>query len=397
MIHAHVVAAKNINNVAAGKTSICLLSSLIPFNAMGILYLSVELSLDLITCIMGVILMFRAHDNGPKFWWGCIALVIGAVFAWENIGWLTIVSETPEYRFTDLLNLEKILKWFPVASAVALFPLASLYPGYLTTRRTLICLSPSLLFTMVGVCYLLADGYLTHLQKPADICHYIGNPDVQLRCVLFLLSVIIPLLFFFYPAFSRRKFRQINFMMYVFWAFMLVFLCIYIFFTLDISYLVFNLFGATAIVFTFFFSLQYLRRENPFTIYAPASVQTAPPVVMCVPQPLFYKIDSYFHDVPKHMTEHYTLTQLAGYLHEPESLLSEAIKSAGYSSYREYAVALRLEYFRRAALLYPDKNIKELIFLSGFRSRATFYRNFADKYGVSPLHFLEEERKKLRL
>lgn len=363
---------------------------------MGILYLSVELTLDLITCILGGILMFRAHDNGPKFWWGCIALAIGAVFAWENIGWLTIVSVTPEYRFTDLLNLEKMLKWFPMASAVALFPLASLYPGYLTTRRTLICLSPSLLFTLVGVCYLLVGGYQTHLQKPADICHYIGNPDVLLRAALFLLSVVIPLSFFFYPAFSRREFRQINFMMYVFWAFMLVFLCIYILFTLDISYLVFNLFGATAIVFTFFFSLQYLRRENPFSVYVPASLREETPVeASCVPQSLFYRIDSFFHDDPERMTMHYTLTQLAGCLHEPENLLSGAIKSAGYSSYREYAADLRLEYFRRAALLYPDKNIKELIFLSGFRSRATFYRNFADKYGVSPLHFLEEERKHL--
>lgn len=42
------------------------------------------------------------------------------VFMWENIGWLTIVTETPEYRFTDLLNIEKMLKWYVLASIVAL-------------------------------------------------------------------------------------------------------------------------------------------------------------------------------------------------------------------------------------------------------------------------------------
>lgn len=361
---------------------------------MGILYLSVELSLDLITCMLGGILMARAHDNGPKFWWGGIALAIGAVFAWENIGWLTIVSETPEYRFADLLNLEKMLKWFPLACAVALFPLASLYPGQLTTRRTLFYLAPALLFTFTGVCYLLVDGYQTPLRQASDIFLYIRQPDVQLRCALFLLSVVIPLSFFLYPAFSHRKFRQVNVMMYVFWAFMSLFLCIYVLFTLDISYLVFNLFGATAIVFTFFFSVQYLRRENPFSVYMPESALKRPAEELA-PMPLFYKIDSFYHEEPDYIPVHYKLDQLAEHLREPEDLLSDAIKSAGYSSFREYMTTLRLEYFRREALLHPDKNIKELIFISGFHSRATFYRNFSEKYGCSPMHFLEEQQKYL--
>ena len=42
--------------------------------------------------------------------WGAISFCIGLVFLWENAGWLTIVSETPAYRFSDLLNMEKMLK-----------------------------------------------------------------------------------------------------------------------------------------------------------------------------------------------------------------------------------------------------------------------------------------------
>lgn len=56
---------------------------------------------------------------------------------------------------------------------------------------------------------------------------------------------------------------------------------------------------------------------------------------------------------------------------------------------------LRLDYFRQLVVKYPDKNIKELIFLSGFNSRATFYRNFSDKYGMSPLHFQNQEKKRM--
>lgn len=363
---------------------------------MGVLYLSVELALDLITALLGVILMKRAHDNGPKFWWGCIALAIGAVFAWENIGWLLIVTEEPEYRFTDLLNMEKMLKWYPMASLVALFPLASLFPGYLTARRTLLYCLPALILTLTGICYLAFDGYLTPLCSMTDVFLYWNCWDVKLRCLIFIFSIVTPLAFFLYPLLTRKGYRQANGMMYVFIGFMFVFLAIYILFTLDISYFIFNLFGATAIVFTLFFSLQYLKRENPFSVCLYDPEKVAAPVLVPSTLPLFLKIDELFQEKPLYASPHYTIKDLSEQLQVRERCLSEAIKSAGYSSFREYMNHLRLDYFRQLVVKYPDKNIKELIFLAGFNSRATFYRNFSDRYGMSPLNFLNAERIKCK-
>ena len=93
---------------------------------MGITHLSIELTLDLIALIIGIILIIRAKDNYPKLYWGIIATGIGIMFSWENIGWLTIVTDTPEYNFTELLNIEKMLKWYALANIVALFPIAGL-------------------------------------------------------------------------------------------------------------------------------------------------------------------------------------------------------------------------------------------------------------------------------
>lgn len=76
---------------------------------MGILHLSIELALDLIALISGIILIIRAKDNYPQLYWGIIAVGIGFMFSWENIGWLTIVTDTPEYDFTELLNIDKML------------------------------------------------------------------------------------------------------------------------------------------------------------------------------------------------------------------------------------------------------------------------------------------------
>mgnify|MGYP000095069861 CR=1 FL=1 len=85
---------------------------------MGITHLSIELTLDLIALIIGIILIIRAKDNYPKLYWGIIATGIGIMFSWENIGWLTIVTDTPEYNFTELLNIEKMLCFSKYCSPV---------------------------------------------------------------------------------------------------------------------------------------------------------------------------------------------------------------------------------------------------------------------------------------
>lgn len=181
---------------------------------MGILYLSVELFFDLVACILGGILICHAGDNYPKLYWGIIALCIGMVFMWENIGWLTIVTETPEYRFTDLLNIEKMLKWYVLASIVALFPTASLLPGYLTPFKILSFLLPSILLTTIGLCYLGFNGEMTSLRTFSDIFAIFRHTDVMLRSILFFSSIITPVFFCFYPLFRRKLYRQINGMMY---------------------------------------------------------------------------------------------------------------------------------------------------------------------------------------
>ena len=117
---------------------------------MGILHLSIELALDLIALISGIILIIRAKDNYPQLYWGIIAVGIGFMFSWENIGWLTIVTDTPEYDFTELLNIDKMLKWYALANIVALFPIASLSPGYFNHFRIFTFLLPPIITITVG-------------------------------------------------------------------------------------------------------------------------------------------------------------------------------------------------------------------------------------------------------
>lgn len=359
---------------------------------MGVLYLSVELCFDLIACILGIVLAYCAGDNYPKFYWGIIAFCIGAVFMWENIGWLTIVTDTPEYRFTDLLNIEKMLKWYVLASIVALFPTASLLPGYLTPFRILFFLLPSILFTTVGVCYLGFNGEMTPLLTFSDVFACWRYTDVMLRVILFFFSIITPIFFCFYPLFRRQVYRQINGMMYVFIGIICLFVLIYCLFTLFINEFIFNLFGATSILFAVFFSIQYLLKENPFSSRCMNNKEERTMPERGMPDmflSLFSQIENHLYATQAYTNSDYNLHILSETLRIKENQLSLAIKFAGFSSFREYINDLRLRHFKRLIESGSNKSIKELIYLSGFNSRSTFYRNFSDKYGISPTKFVD--------
>lgn len=361
---------------------------------MGILHLSIELTFDLIALTMGIILIFRAKDNDQRRYWGIIATGIGLIMSWENIGWLSVVVDTPSYQFTELLDIEKMLKWHALASLVVLFPIVSLHPGYYNHFRILASLLPAILVMTIGLCYLCFNGTITPINSLTQVIPNLEKLDIKLRLFIFLMTVFIPLIFFIYPLISSKAYRKITKNTYLFIGFLFLFLGIYIVFTLSINEFVFNLFGITAITFTILFSVQYLRSENPFSnhiemVYDKAGNKEEYQVKLPLPFPLFSVIEMHLKEHRPFADKNYGIRDLSKSLEEKESTISEAIKSGGFTGFREYINHLRLEWFKQLAAEHPTKNVKELMFLSGFTSRSTFYRNFSDKYGISPAKYIE--------
>ena len=185
--------------------------------------------------------------------------ILEAYFAKHNLS--SFKFSTKVWERTMLVNtpiLEAYLKWYVLASIVALFPTASLLPGYLTPFKILSFLLPSILLTTIGLCYLGFNGEMTSLRTFSDIFANFRHTDVMLRSILFFSSIITPVFFCFYPLFRRKLYRQINGMMYFFIGFICLFVFIYCLFTLFINEFIFNLFGATSIMFAVFFSIQYV-------------------------------------------------------------------------------------------------------------------------------------------
>lgn len=382
---------------------------------MSLPQLIIELLIDLIAIGLGITLMFRAKDNYPRLYWGVIVAFIGVIIAWENIGWISIVKENPQYEFTDLLNIEKMLKWYLLASLISLFPIASLRPGYLNHIRIMAFMLPSILVITVGICYLCFNGDITQVYSMTQLFSNIGHFDVKLRIVIFLFSIVTPLMNFLYPVVKLEAYRKINKQMYLFVCFMFLLLGIYIYFTLDINAVVFNALGIIVVNFGIFFSILYLRSENPFSVRveneskrpSSNSIQkreseiakdkpTTDDISLEIDtrvHPFFYEIDAYLKNHKCFTTDKYCIDDLSKTFSVKDSVISAAVKSCGYTNFKEYLNLLRMDYFKQLATKNPKQTIKELMNNSGFTSRTTFYRIFKDQYGLSPTEFIDNQLK----
>ncbi len=354
---------------------------------MSLFELIIELIADLIAVVLGVVLIIRTKDNKPRLYWGVISIIIGLFFSSENINWVITNLNNPKYKYDDILNIEKMLKWFAPATFVSLFPVASLRPGYLNRKRVIVYLLPFMSVSAITITYLMSNPELTEVHSVNQILQHSGDFNIRLRVLTFLISIIIPLTYFLYPLLSRKTYRKISLNMYLFLGFNFLLLFLYVFFTLSINTFFFNAFGIASILFAITMSFLYLRSENPLSIHL-GKVENEfldnPKI-----NPVFYEIEKYLKEFSPFKNYNYDLNQLADELKVNDNTIIQAIKSAGFTGFREYINFLRLEHFKLLASQKSQKTVKELMFECGFSSRTTFYRLFSEHYGISPIKFIE--------
>lgn len=362
---------------------------------MTVLYLSIELFFDCLAACLGTTCIVRSAGNLPRRWWGIITVLVAVSFVWENVGWLHTVSSYPEYRFEQLLDLEKMTEFYAVATVIGFFPIASMLPGYLKVGRTLFYLVPSIVVITAAASYLAFNGHTTTLRTLGDVAAHANSADVKLRLNVFACSVAFPMFCFFLPLIKERFHgtsgtrRASGPLMRCFIASVLSLLIIYVCFTLCINYVVFNLFGAASIAFVSFFALLYLLYESPFTV--PATTAEGGTVSL---SPLLERMESNILATESYAEAELSLADVASAMAVGESEALQAIKASGYSGFREYIVLLRLRLFREKAVAEPHKSVKELMYACGFTSRSAFYRAFANYYETTPKDFIHAIREK---
>jgi AraC-like DNA-binding protein len=355
---------------------------------MSLVELIIELMFDFAAIVLGLILIVttQTNNNQHRFYWGAISISIGFFLAWENTTWIFTVIHSPIYEYQDILNIEKMLKWFAPASIISLFPLASLRPGYLNIKRVIVYMLPFAIILTITICYLSSNGSITKIASMDQILSNIDKFDIKLRLLIFISSILIPLLYFVYPVLNKKTYRRISPKMFLFLGFNFLLLGIYTLFTLFINSFIFNGFGITSVIFAIIFSILYLRSENPLSIhtgYINNETSHANKV-----SPIFFEIEKFMKEKHPFIDSNYNFKDLADTFCVKEQVIAQAIKSAGFTGFREYLNYQRLKHFKVIASQNSQISIKELMFACGFSSRSTFYRVFSEQYGISPVKYL---------
>ncbi len=361
---------------------------------MNIFFIYLNLLADVIALALGILVTAKAQDNKMKYRWGILTIIITTFVLLDDIGRSISAPFYPHTGPYRLLELPGMLTWLFFATASVLVPLASMRPGYITKLRLLLYVQPVFAILLIAFSYRLFNGEFTVLSSWEMVWEYIGNPDVRLRLAVFAISIVVPALYFLIPLLNdlpvlRRKAKPA---MYVYLAAMAFLLVYYVLNTAFLNAFIYYTFGLAINIWFIYYSILHLLVENPFSYRIPPGVMTidkrSPAEI------LFGDIVAYFKDNKSFTNSAFSIDDLSSALDVRISLIQEAVRSGGFSGFREFLNYVRVIYFKNAAMRHSGKNIKEMMTESGFTSRATFYRIFAAQEQMTPSDYIEKIRPK---
>lgn len=372
----------------------------------SVIALFIELLLDIVGLVTGIIVLRRSFESGLRRAWGTLATALSLLLLCDNLEWMWLFSQGVERMpfFVDV-PMDHLSIWHMVRTVFffqffSLFPIASLKPGWMTPSRILNMLIPVLLITCVTCCYQIFNGHYTELNSFAAIGENIGEQDVVVRLLLFIISVLCPTINFLLPFLGRwiplrrRQSRG----MYIYMGCFALIMSGYIWLMLGTCGLCFNLFGYFVITPTVFLNILYLRNDNPLSL-PPLSVDKmnqkeidtikeieVSPVIL----ELSERLQALMARHTPYINSQYSIQNLLEDLNTNEHRLSKVLRYNGFSGFRDYISFRRLQYFKEQAALNKELTVKELMFMSGFTSRSSFYRYFASIENMSPSEYLEK-------
>lgn len=361
---------------------------------MNLFLIYINLLADITTLVLGIVVTVKARDNIMKYRWGILTIIIAAFLLLVDIGKFSSAPLYPHQGPYLLLDLPGMLAWLFFATASVLVPLTSMRPGYITKLRLLLYAQPIFATLLIAFSYWLFNGQFTPLSSWEMIWEYAGNPDVELRLAIFAISIIVPVAYFFIPLFNDlpvlRRIAKPE--MYIYLATMALLLGYYILHTAAVNTFIYYTFGLAVNIRFIYYSTLHLLIENPFSYRVPPGKMVidkrSPDEV------LLGDIVKYFEENKSFTNPEFSIDDLSKALDVRRPLILEAVKSGGWSGFREFLNYARVIHFKNAAMRHSGKNIKEMMMESGFNSRATFYRIFAAQEHMTPSDYIEKIRQK---